>query len=173
MNWEALGAIAELLGAIGVIVTLLYLSKQIRHNSTQLEGSSTVAVHEYQKSMSEELCANPDLWNTVKKSNLDWDTLTEEEQANASLWNLKEAGFWEMTYRLHKQGALDQTVYDSKEDYYLKLYQAPGRRKWWDENAVILSKDFYNDMTFKLNEAATKSADFESDHPYWVKKDHA
>ena len=37
MNWEALGAIAELLGAIGVILTLLYLSRQIDNNSKQLE----------------------------------------------------------------------------------------------------------------------------------------
>ena len=30
MNWVALGAIAELLGAIGVIATLLYLSQQVQ-----------------------------------------------------------------------------------------------------------------------------------------------
>ena len=47
MNWEALGAVAELLGAIGVIVTLIYLSRQISHNSKQLEGSSTIAAHNY------------------------------------------------------------------------------------------------------------------------------
>ena len=44
MNWEALGAISELLGAIGVVVTLLYLSRQINRNSKQLEGSSTIAL---------------------------------------------------------------------------------------------------------------------------------
>lgn len=30
INWEAVGAIAGLLGAIGVIVTLIYLSAQIK-----------------------------------------------------------------------------------------------------------------------------------------------
>ena len=33
MTWDAVGAIAELLGALGVILTLLYLSKQIENNS--------------------------------------------------------------------------------------------------------------------------------------------
>lgn len=33
MNWDALGAIGEMLGAIGVIATLLYLSVQIRQNT--------------------------------------------------------------------------------------------------------------------------------------------
>ena len=33
MNWDALGAIAELLGAIAVLATLLYLARQIKESS--------------------------------------------------------------------------------------------------------------------------------------------
>ena len=33
MNWEAVGALAEGLGAIGVIVSLLYLASQVRTNT--------------------------------------------------------------------------------------------------------------------------------------------
>ena len=33
MNWEAIGAVGELVGAAGIIVTLLYLSFQVRQNS--------------------------------------------------------------------------------------------------------------------------------------------
>ena len=36
MNWEALGAIGETVGAIGVILTLGYLALQIRQNSRQI-----------------------------------------------------------------------------------------------------------------------------------------
>ena len=49
MNWEAIGAIAELLGAFGVIASLIYLATQIRQNSRQLMGASLIAVHEYQR----------------------------------------------------------------------------------------------------------------------------
>ena len=37
MNWDALGAIAELLGAIAVFLTLAYLTVQMRQNSKALE----------------------------------------------------------------------------------------------------------------------------------------
>ncbi len=42
MNWEAIGAVGEVLGAIGVILTLAYLAYQIRQNTvaTQLETES-------------------------------------------------------------------------------------------------------------------------------------
>ncbi len=33
MNWDAIGAVAELLAAIGVIVSLIYLAGQIRRNT--------------------------------------------------------------------------------------------------------------------------------------------
>ena len=36
MNWEAIGAIAESLGALGVIITLAYLAIQLRQNSNSL-----------------------------------------------------------------------------------------------------------------------------------------
>jgi hypothetical protein len=32
MNWDAIGAIAELLGAIGVIASFVYLATQIQHS---------------------------------------------------------------------------------------------------------------------------------------------
>jgi hypothetical protein len=33
MNWEAIGAIAELIGGVAVLITLIYLSIQIKQNS--------------------------------------------------------------------------------------------------------------------------------------------
>ena len=39
MNWDAIGAIAETLGAIGVITSLVYLAVQIRQNSKHIESS--------------------------------------------------------------------------------------------------------------------------------------
>jgi hypothetical protein len=36
MNWDAIGAIAELLGAIGVIASLIYLATQIRQSREQM-----------------------------------------------------------------------------------------------------------------------------------------
>jgi len=37
MNWEAVGAIGEIFGAVAVLATLVYLAKQIRHKYMQVE----------------------------------------------------------------------------------------------------------------------------------------
>ena len=44
MNWEAIGAIGEIVGAIGVIVTLGYLGFQIRQNTAQLEQNERTSI---------------------------------------------------------------------------------------------------------------------------------
>jgi hypothetical protein len=40
MNWDAIGAIAETLGAIGVIASLVYLATQIRHSRDQMSQNT-------------------------------------------------------------------------------------------------------------------------------------
>jgi hypothetical protein len=46
MNWDAVGAVAELAGALAVIVTLVYLAVQLRQNSTLLRASIATASRE-------------------------------------------------------------------------------------------------------------------------------
>ena len=40
MNWDAIGAIADLVGAAGVIASLLYLAVQVRHAARTAEDSA-------------------------------------------------------------------------------------------------------------------------------------
>ena len=40
MNWDAIGALAELVGAIGVIASLAYLASQIRQNTNAMRGTA-------------------------------------------------------------------------------------------------------------------------------------
>lgn len=46
MNWEAVGAVAESTGAVAVIVTLIYLSLQMRQNSRLLKASLATSTRE-------------------------------------------------------------------------------------------------------------------------------
>ena len=41
MNWGAIGAIGEVIGAAGVILTLVYLAYQIKQNTIQLKQPAT------------------------------------------------------------------------------------------------------------------------------------
>lgn len=35
MNWDAIGAIAELAGVVGVLFSIIYLAMQVKHNTEE------------------------------------------------------------------------------------------------------------------------------------------
>ena len=46
MSWNAIGALAELFGAVGVILTLVFLAMQIRQNTRAVCASANHALNE-------------------------------------------------------------------------------------------------------------------------------
>jgi hypothetical protein len=44
MNWDAIGALGELVGAFAVLTTLVYLAVQIKHSRTLLDESRQIAL---------------------------------------------------------------------------------------------------------------------------------
>lgn len=53
MNWDAIGAIAELLGSVVVLVTLGYLAVQVRHSRHLLEENRKIALSQVYQSRSD------------------------------------------------------------------------------------------------------------------------
>jgi len=39
VNWAAIGAIGEIIGAVAVVLSLIHLAVQIRQNTQQIEGA--------------------------------------------------------------------------------------------------------------------------------------
>jgi hypothetical protein len=46
MNWEAIGAIGQMMGSIAVFITLTYLAIQVRHARTEIRRSVSQSRHE-------------------------------------------------------------------------------------------------------------------------------
>jgi len=61
MSWEAIGAIGELVGAISVLLTLLYLAKQIKENSKLLTTSVYQTAVDGYNDMASMFLENPEL----------------------------------------------------------------------------------------------------------------
>ena len=59
MNWEAIGAVGEVFGALGVIATLGYLAVQIRQNTKTVRTSTYQAVLDSSRSDTELILVLP------------------------------------------------------------------------------------------------------------------
>ncbi len=108
MNWDALGALAELAGAIGVIATLVYLSIQIRHNTQMMR----VTVKQDQTSITHKLndmaLAHSDLY---VKAIADGE-LSEKEQFEFTVLVRAVLRGWESYCYMRDAGLLDDTEWE-------------------------------------------------------------
>ena len=87
MNWDAIGAIAELLGAIGVILSLVYLAAQIRQGASHTEqNTKAVRASVYQELLSQiaelnaQVVRTPDLAELIVRTRDGSDEPTEAER---------------------------------------------------------------------------------------------
>jgi len=79
VNWEAIGAIGEIVGATGVIVSLLYLAVQIRGDAS---AKRAAAVHEQSdayRSFLQMIALDGDLGDLYMKGLRDFESLDDTE----------------------------------------------------------------------------------------------
>ena len=80
MNWDAIGAISEGIGAIAVVVTLAYLGRQVRQNSRLLRSQTdSNAWSHYAESLTV-LASSPQASALLVKGFRSMSALTEEER---------------------------------------------------------------------------------------------
>jgi len=66
MNWEAAGAISEVIGAAAVIVTLIYLAKQVKQSVGMARASQNRVLFESYEGLNDVVVSNPHIAGALK-----------------------------------------------------------------------------------------------------------
>ena len=79
MNWEAIGAVGELVGALAVLVTLVYLSMQIRQNTKSVQAAAVDSANSQVSKIREVIFADADVANMYRRGTEDPASLSEDD----------------------------------------------------------------------------------------------
>jgi len=131
MNWEALGAFAELTGAAGVIASLLYLAAQVRTSNraaaVQAKLESTRLLNDFM----DLLIQRPELNQLMRKGRKSLDSLSPDEYQQFSNMSLKAFWFFSaghFQFRRHTLSESDWFEIRAVLDYWL---HSQGCKDWW------------------------------------------
>ena len=86
MNWDALGAIAELLGAVAVLATLFYLARQIRQNRESVESASAETVLSNITAAFQNAATSPELGRIIFAGQENMSSLNDSERGQFVFW---------------------------------------------------------------------------------------
>lgn len=128
MTIQDLGAIGEIVGAIAVIATLIYLAAQIRQNNELLRSGSRQALVGNDITS---LAANLQHTEVIAKYAAG-DSLSAEEQLRLSFMFALDLRNREFEYFQYKNGLLDEDTWNSYRQVILINHSSDLGRKWWD-----------------------------------------
>jgi len=133
MNWDALGAIGELIGAIAVVVTLVYLALQVRQSNRAARSSNALAVLMNSQRVAQAVMVDRGLGDIVVRAIAGKEELSSADKLAAYAWFhilLKTSELAHMSF-LH--GELDQEYWEGWLRFYRSYYLTPGFQAYWVE----------------------------------------
>jgi hypothetical protein len=157
LSWDALGAIAELIGALGVIASLAYLAAQIRQNTRQMADHGKAL----RLSAQETVSGSFSRWRdplirdaeavAVWMRGLSGTPSSREEEIQFALV-LQELLFaFQNSFIRGSEGLL--TDYWSRELKTIReLLGSPGAANWWKRNNGIFHAEFISAVEAAVSE---------------------
>jgi hypothetical protein len=135
MNWDAIGALAELAGAFGVIVSLLYLGVQIRIQNRESRLNSVSESIRHFNDVLSGIAHDPDLCSIYVRGLSDFESLDPEERARFSAHVGRFFRVIEGLYEYHLEGRITLHSWEAMERTLKDIAGTPGTHAWWQSRA--------------------------------------
>ena len=131
MNWDAVGAVADAVGAAGVIASLLYLAVQVRGSTrasaVESKLQSTRMLHHFVDS----LIGTPELNDLFLRGLADLDSLSESDYYRFSNMSLKAFWFLSAGHFQFRMGTLSADDWHELRAVLHYWIRRPGCQSWW------------------------------------------
>ena len=138
MDWDAIGAIGEILGALAVIASLFYVAYQVRQNTEQnklntlsMESASGEAINIALNDARLRLASDSVLIKVYLKGCDDPDSLTEEENLKFRLFMGVGVSNGQLSYESDQRGV--STQWPGVQSVVLRMLLTPGGQWFWNE----------------------------------------
>ena len=136
---QDLGSLGEFVGAIGVVVSLVYLAQQMRQNTTSVRAASFNSMTENSIRILEHSFRDADFADFLHRAERDPASLSPMELVR---WNAYMTAvyrhFGNLVYQ-YRVGVLDWQMWQSYRDTLKKHLHTPSWRAWFEENKEAFS----------------------------------
>lgn len=142
MDWTMVGALGELLGAIAVVVSLIYLAKQVRANTLEHKRTRMTEISSQATTFPNSFAHDPDWADIVFRGFQDRDKLTPQEAMRFYGGLLGMFRAWESLVHYELEGGVHEWGAATFRRTMLDLAALPGIRAYWRDRRHWYSEEF-------------------------------
>lgn len=143
--------IAEIVGAIAVVISLIYVGLGVRQNTDAIQ----VANHQALVSMDMEKNSwlrEAEFAVIYDKAREDLNSLSPTEIRQYFTFVVDTLNAWEFAFITYNNGAMDDTIWNGWDGFYRAEMETEGYRQFWSDNPTF-SPDFSNYVNAILRES--------------------
>ena len=163
MNITEIGAVGEMIGGVGVIVTLLYLAAQIRQSTKQQRFSSSATLWEGLNQAYDPAYYNNNM--PVYRKGLADEPLDADEYMTFAFLSFRTFSHFHQIFVSHKEGYVDDDVFNMHSGVLLTFLGAPGIRKYW--STLGRQMGFRADFVGWVNGLEEEAGELPEDARFW------
>ena len=143
-NWNLRdwGVFAEIVGAIAVVLSLLFVAFSINRNTNELRGAAWERMLDRAEMTSQMVVESADLARIVVAGESDPDALTPEEYFRFRHFAGIRFGAWESVFGHHQLGRINSRTWGLWHEYNIEVLNLPGYRKVWLEVQAVYDPEF-------------------------------
>jgi hypothetical protein len=138
VSWEAISAIGQIVGALAVVISLIYLAREIRSNAR----ASRVASMETLIRWLGQLAERPDLRELYYRGVHDFDSLKGADLIGFGVLMNQLFHIFSEMYNQRLEGHLEPRVWREVEAPFRDLIAYPGIQAWWRLRSHWFSEEF-------------------------------
>lgn len=145
MNWEMAGSIAEMIGAIGVILSLLYVGRQLRQSNVMARSATRQEINSSLSSWATNVAVSPSLAEAFAK--VQYHDLVREDASDEEKIQIAYAYFGfiaqqHFMYAQWQEGIITEQELDELLGPGSALLETPYLRSVWPIIRISFPKDF-------------------------------
>ena len=137
-----LAQIAEIVAAMAVVVSLIYVGKEVQSNTSAVRGAAMQAIASTDAAALMTIVADADLSEVIRIGEQDPSDLTAAD-AFRYRWFMRQ--FWLSFQNIYQQsqlGLIDSTVWESYLSVICGMWSRRGPRETFPDHAEVLKEDF-------------------------------
>ena len=143
-DWTPIIAIAEVVAAVAVVASLVYLALQVRQNTRSVRAATYDAMVRASGDFLLPIIQDASLARAFEQAVARWsDPSIDEERRTRVMYVLTQLfRSWENAFYQHRQGTLEDWLWKAWERVILSYFHQPGIQDWWQVRRGAYSQPF-------------------------------
>ena len=143
MNWDAIGAVGEVVGAMAVVATLGYVAVQVRQSKRTARAQMVQEATDQLNQINLLIASDPTWAEIMALGGSDsLESFSVEQRTRYAFLELSVGRALETLYFHHLNGDVEPRNWEPQENALKALAASPVWQQWWSEQPFKFSSEF-------------------------------